>query len=412
MLTIFARRIVAATLLAGLALAGCSRIGLPASNQPTSMPTSAGQPTLASTAAAAPTASAQPSHQAPTVVPTPVPIPTATPVSGASKLPALSDPAWHQLARADLDGDGHEERLLSLVNQQVEPRQGFGDPYLAGKALTADVLVIAESDDTIALQLDRTGVRAGGAELWSFTTEAPVAAFTVGVDAEAPLRLIGLPLATNGLQQGDAFLITWDAAYETYRAEAIAYNGLTTVPPSTVAALPLDEQGQIEVAAWALEHLHAVAPDRPAVVGALTQAGDYALVQARVFGEETPRTLYLRHDADGWVVVLETTAAGVAQLEETGVPVSLAQSDERRDMLDAAEAHLQDRRGKGMDGSLVIEAFVDSFARVIFVPSEGKQNDTATMFFAGTQTGWQFITAGTAFTAADYDALGIPEGVR
>jgi hypothetical protein len=412
MLTIFARRIVAATLLAGLALAGCSPADLPASTQPTSMPTSAAQPTLASTAAAAPTASTQPSHQAPTVVPTAVAVPTAVPVSSASKLPALSDPAWHQLARADLDGDGREERLLSLFKEQVEPRQGFGDPYLAGKAVMADVLVIAESDDTIALQLDRTGVRASGAELWSFSAEPPVAAFTVAIDAEAPLRLIGLPLSKSGLQQGDAFVITWDAATEVYRAEAIAYNGLTTVPPSTVAVLPLDEQGQIEVAAWALEHLHAVAPDRPAVVSALAQAGDYALVRACVFGEENPRTLYLRHDADGWVVVLEATAAGAAQLEVAGVPVSLAQPDERRDMLDAAQTHLQDRRGQGMDGSLILEAFADSYARVIFVPSEGTQSDTPTMFFAGTQTGWQFITAGTAFTAADYDALGIPESVR
>ena len=198
MLTPFARRIVAATLLAGLALAGCSPAGLPASNQPTRIPTSIAQPTLASTAAAAPTTSAQPSQQAPTVVPTPVAVPTAVPVSGQSKLPALSNPAWRQLARADFDGDGREERLLSLVNQQVEPRQGFSDPYLAGKALIADVLVIAESDDTIALQLDRTSVRAGSVELWSFPAENRVAAFTVAVDAEAPLRLIGLPLATNG----------------------------------------------------------------------------------------------------------------------------------------------------------------------------------------------------------------------
>jgi hypothetical protein len=63
-------------------------------------------------------------------------------------------------------------------------------PYLAGKALMADVQVLAESDDTMALQLDHTGVRSGGRELWSFS--APVAAFTVAVDAEAPLRLIGL----------------------------------------------------------------------------------------------------------------------------------------------------------------------------------------------------------------------------
>jgi hypothetical protein len=73
---------------------------------------------------------------------------------------------------------------------------------------------------------------------------------------------------------------------------------------------------------------------------------------------------------------------------------------------------VQDRRGQGMDGSLVIEAFADSFARVLFVPSVAEQGDTPTLFFAGTQTGWQFITAGTAFTAADYDALGIPESVR
>src|SRR5262249_45110139 len=124
------------------------------------------------------------------------------------------------------------------------------------------------------------------------------------------------------------------------------------------------------------------------------------------------RTLYLRRDADGWVVVLEATAASVVQLEEAGVPLSLAQPDERRDKLDAVQAHLQDRCGQGMDGSLVIEAFADSYARVIFVPSESTQSDAPTMFFADTQIGWQFITASTAFSAADYDALGIPERVR
>src|SRR5215813_2616430 len=121
--------------------------------------------------------------------------------------------------------------------------------------------------------------------------------------------------------------------------------------------LPLRVQGPTDMAAWALSHLHAIALNRSAVVSALAQAGDYALVRARVFGEETRRTLYLRRDADGWVVVLEATAASVVQLEEAGVPLSLAQPDERRDKLDAVQAHLQDRCGQGMDGSLVIEAF-------------------------------------------------------
>lgn len=411
MFTICARRLIAVTLFVGLALASCSLAGSPASNQPTTIPAPTAQPTLSSTAVAAPTGIPQPSQPPPTLVPSPQVAATVAPVSGTSKLPALSDPAWNQLARADLDGDGDQERLLSLFSQQVEPRQGFADQYLAGKAMMADLLVIAESDDTIALQLDRTGVRAGGVDLWSFPADAPVASFTVAIDAEAPLRLIGLPLAGNGLQQGSAFQIIWDAAAGAYTAEPIAYNGLTTLPPVDLAAQPLDEQGQIEVTTWALEHMHAAAPGRP-VVGALAQAGDYAIVRARVFGEELPRTLYLRHDADGWAVVLETTADGVAQLEPVGVPFSLAQADERRDALDAAEAHLQDPRGQGLDGSLVIVAFADSFARMTFMPTERDRYEASTMFFAGTQSGWRFITAGTAFTADDYDALGIPESVR
>jgi hypothetical protein len=87
MLTPFARRIVAATLLAGLALAGCAPAGLPASNQPTSMPTASAQPTLASTAAAAPTTSAQPSQPAPTAVPTPQTVPTVVPVPARTSCP-------------------------------------------------------------------------------------------------------------------------------------------------------------------------------------------------------------------------------------------------------------------------------------------------------------------------------------
>jgi hypothetical protein len=412
MFTASPRQLAGALFVVILALAGCSQASPPTSGQPTSVPAATVQPTLAPTVASSPTSNAQPSAQAPTAAPTAQAKPTSAPTSGTSKLPALGDPIWKEIARADLDGDGSQERILSFFSQQVEPRMGFGDPYLAGKALMADVLVIAESDDTIALQLDRTGVRASGAELWSFSPEAPVAAFAVAVDAESPLRLIGLPLAANGLQQGDAFLITWNTTAGAYKAEAIAYDGLTTTPPSDVAARPLDQQGQTEVAAWALEHLHAAAPGRPAVVGALAQAGDYAVARAHVFGEQAPRTLYLRHDAGGWAVVLDTAVAGVAQFEEAGVPFSLAQPSERRDALDAAAAHLQDARGQGMDGSLVIEAFADSFARVVFVPTDRDHYDTPTMFFAGTQSGWQFVTAGTAFTAADYDALRIPKSVR
>jgi hypothetical protein len=402
LLKLYTRRLVAATLLASLALAGCTPAGAPAAGQPTSAPTSTAQLTLAPTTAS-PTAAAQPTAPAAA---------TAVAAPGASKLPALSDPAWLELARADFDGDGSEERALFMFSQQVEPRQGFADPYLAGKAMMADALVIAEGDDTIALQLDRTGVRAGGVELRAFPADAPVAAFTVAADAEAPLRLIGLPLAASGLQQGDAFMLAWDAAAGAYSAETIAYNGLTTAPPSDVAAQPLDEQGQLEVAAWALDHLHTAAPGQPVVAAALAQAGDYAVAEAHVFGEQGPRTLYLRHDAGGWAVVLDTTIAGVAQLEEAGVPLSLAQPDERRDALVAAVAHLQDPRGQGMDGSLLLEAFADSFARVVFVPTDRDHYESPTMFFAGTQSGWQFITAGTAFTPDDYDALRIPESVR
>jgi len=407
----FPRQIAGALLVASLALAGCSQASPPAASQPTSIPVATTQPTSAGTLAASPTPGVQPTAQAPTAAPTQAE-PTAAPAPGASKLPALSDPIWNELARADLDSDGDQERILTIFSQQVEPRQGFGDPYLSGKAVMADVLVIAESDGTIALQLDRTGVRGSGTELWLFSNEAPVAAFTVAADSESPLRLISLPLAANGLQQGEAFLIAWDAKTSAYTAGAIAYDGLTTTPPSDVAAQPLDQQGQAEIATWALEHLHAAVPGQPAVVAALAKAGDYAVAQAHVFGEETPRTLYLRHDADGWAVVLDTTSPGVAQFEQAGVPFSLAQPGERRDAVVAAEAHLQDPRGQGMDGSLVIEAFADSFARIVFMPTDRDHYDTPTMFFAGTQSGWQFITAGTAFTPADYDALRIPKSVR
>ncbi len=393
----YTRRLLAVALLS-TGLSGCGYFQ--------TVRTSGEPPTPVVVAIPAPTATAATAAPAPTIAP------TAAPAPSASKLPALSDPAWYELARADLDGDGAAERLLYMFSQQVEPRQGFADPYLAGRAMMADVLVIAESDDTIALQLDRTGVRAGDAALWAFPADSVLASFTVAVDSESPFRLIGLPLAASGLQHGEAFVVSWDAAAGAYSVEGIAYDGLTTAPPSDQAAAPLDQQGQTEIATWALDHLHAVAPGKPAAVGALAQAGDYAVAQASVFGEERPRTLYLRHDAGGWNVVLDTTIASVAQLEAAGVPLSLAQSDPRRDVLTAAANHLQDPRGQGVDGSIVIEAFDGSYARLIFVPTNRDLYDTPTLFFAGTQSGWQFVTAGTAFRPEDYDALRIPENMR
>src|SRR5262245_1729328 len=102
----FVRRVTALTLLAGMSLAGCSSANPPA-------PTAAPAPTLPPTATPIPTA------EVPTAAPTATAAPTVAPASGAGKLPALSDPAWHQLAQADLDGDGAAERLLALLNQQV-----------------------------------------------------------------------------------------------------------------------------------------------------------------------------------------------------------------------------------------------------------------------------------------------------
>jgi len=363
-------------------------------------------------------ATAAPTVAAPTAVltiaapaPTVAVAPTVAPANAGSKLPALTDPAWHELARADLDGDSADERLLFMFGEGVEPRQGFADSYLAGRAMMADVLVVAEADDTIALQVDRTGVRAGGEELRAFSPDAPVASFVAAIDAESPLRLVLLPLAASGLQQGDTLLVSWDEAAGSFSAEAIAIEGLTTAPASDAAAEPLDADGQREIAAWALEHLHAVGAGQ-AVVGALAQAGDFALAQANVFGEERPRSLFLRHDADGWNVVLDTTTGGAAPLENAGVPLSLAQADPRLDAVAAAAAHLQDPRGQGWDGSLVVEAFDGSWAKIIFAPTHRERYDPATMYVAGTQSGWQVVTLGTAFLPEDYEKLGIPPSIR
>lgn len=399
------RRLVAAALLsAGLTACGPFQIATSAGQAPTPVAVTIPAPTSAPTAApAAPTAAPAAPTSAPTSAPTTAP--------AAGKLPALSDPSWYELARADFNGDGTEERALYLFGQGVEPRQGFADPYLAGKAMMADVLVFANADDTIALQLDRSGLRAGGQELRAFAPDAAPASFVVALDPGAPYLLTVMPLAASGLQLGEIFVV--GAEQGAYTVIEIAQDHLTTRPADEgVVYEELSAEAQLEVAQWALLHLDAAAPGAPAVAGAVARAGDYAVAQALVFGEERPRMLYLRDDADGWSVVLDTSQAGASVLEGAGVPLALGDFNPRFDVVAAAATHLQDPRGQGMDGSLVVEAFDGSFARLTFVPTDHDIYDTPTMFFAGTQSGWRFVTAGTAFRPEDYDALGIPESVR
>lgn len=401
------RRLLAVALLSA-SLTGCGYFQIASS--------SGAQPTPIVELIPAPTAAALPAP-APTEAPTTAPAPTATalpapaPAQGQGKLPGLGDPAWYELARADFDGDGAEERALSLFSQQVEPRQGFADEYMARNAMMADVLVIAEADDTIALQLDLTGLRAGGAELRAFPAEAAPASFAVALDPGGPYPLAVLPLGANGLQAGELFLVAFEQG--AYTVVETPQEALVTRPAGEgLTAEEADPQTQLEVGQWAIRYLAEVAPGTPAVVGAVARAGDYAAAQASLFGEPRPRMIYLRDDADGWSVLLDTTQAGASALESAGVPLALADYTPRLDVLAAAANHLQDPRGAGMDGVLVIEALADSFARLSFVPTDRERYDTPTLFFAGTQSGWQFVTAGTAFRPEDYTALGIPESVR
>lgn len=405
--TLTSRRLLAVALLS-TTLAGCGAFQTASPARPA--PTSAVAPIPAATAAALPT-SVPTASALPTSVPAAVPAPTLAPTAaqGESKLPAPSDPAWIELGRGDFSGDGAEERALYLPSQ-VMPRQGFADPYLGGKAMMASVLLIAQADDTIALQLDRTSVRTGGAELRPFAAEAAPSAFEIALDLGNPYLLTVMPLGANGLQLGEIFVVAVEQG--AYTIVELPQANLTTRPDDSLAAVELAPEPQQEIAIWALQYLSTVAPGRPAVVGALAQAGDYAVAHATVFGAERPRTLYLRHDADGWNVVLDTTQVGASLLEQAGVPLALADASPRADVLDAAAAHLQDPRGRGSDGSLVLEAFDGSFARLVFLPTQRDLYEAPTMFFAGTQSGWHFVTAGTAFRPEDYDALGIPTSVR
>ena len=397
------RRLLAAALLSA-SLTGCGYFQIASSS-------GGPPPTPIVEEIPAPSATAQP---APASTATPLPVPTATvvpaPAQGEGKLPGLSDPAWYLLARADFDGDGAEERALSLFSQQVEPRQGFADEYMARNAMMADVLVIAEADDTIALQLDLTGLRSQGAELRAFPAEAAPASFVVALDPGGPYPLAVLPLAANGLQAGELFLVAFEQG--AYTVVETAQEALVTRPDEALAAEEVDPQTQLEVGDWALQHLAEVAPGTPAVVGAVARAGNYAAVQATLFGEQRPRMIYLRDDADGWSVLLDTTQAGASALESAGVPLALADYTPRLDVITAAAYHLQDPRGQGVDGTLTVDAFDGSWARLSFTPTEMERYEPTMLFFAGTQSGWQFVTAGTAFTPEDYAALGIPESVR
>jgi len=147
---------------------------------------------------------------------------------------------------------------------------------------------------------------------------------------------------------------------------------------------------------------------KPVVVGATALNGNYAAAIAQPQGEKTIYA-FLKQTAVGWEVIEVTDLPSRQLLRQKGVPVSLMQTNDASLVETTWMEQLQDPRGEGAEGTVVVEGIVKDYARVFFSPADPTQRDGFTAFLKRESHKWKQITGGSAFDQATLRTLGIPQ---
>lgn len=338
-------------------------------------------------------------------------LPTSVPTPQTDdKLPALDSGQWRELGQGHFTANGFLTKILYLP-AELSGDAAFAANYAPEQVAVATAMVVVqefEASQMILLRAGRAGI-AGDVLLWRAPQSPPLAAYMVAFDPGSSFLLNLLPLGADGAVVGAAVPLNWNEADSDFRIVAVpAEPQGAELPAVTPSGDDFAEIGQA-----VQQHLLAEGLERPAVTGATARAGDYAAAMAGVFGEERPRHLVLRRDEAGaWAVILDTPEPTAAALAELGAPESLAQEHELDGLYRAAIAHLQDPRGQGLNGHLLLHRLDQGYAKLTLVPVDPLTRDPFTMFFGPGEGGWRFLTGGTAFMGPELDALGVPLHVR
>jgi hypothetical protein len=127
---------------------------------------------------------------------------------------------------------------------------------------------------------------------------------------------------------------------------------------------------------------------------------------------ERPQYVYLYRASGAWQTLLTTATPSSQTLQQLGVPQSLMLSSDATAVLDTWTAQLQDPRGEGLDGYVVVDGIVGNYARVQVTPADPTLRDGFTAFLKRENGSWKQLTGGTAFDAQTFDQFGIPPELR
>lgn len=179
-------------------------------------------------------------------------------------------------------------------------------------------------------------------------------------------------------------------------------------PPATPTLVPQDESRAI--GELVLTHLRPAQEGKGVLVGAIAVDGDFAAALALPQGDR-PIYAFLQRDGAGWDVIEATSIPSGELLREKGIPESIMQTSEASVIVDNWMGQLQDPRGEGANGYVVVEAIAGDYARVGFTPADPQTRDGFTAFLHREGERWSQLTAGTTFDRESLGQLGIPQGL-
>ena len=190
-------------------------------------------------------------------------------------------------------------------------------------------------------------------------------------------------------------------------ATAVPVEATQAAPmPTPTFAAPTDET--LPIAKAALAAVKGAGAGSPVVAGVTGVESDYAAVLALPFGQR-PQYVYLQRKGGAWTVLQATSMPSSLALEQLGVPESLMSASDASAVMDAWMAQLQDPRGQGVEGSIVVEGVAGDYARVSFAPANPTKQDGFTAFLKRESDSWKQLTGGTAFDEGTLRQLGIPK---
>lgn len=183
-----------------------------------------------------------------------------------------------------------------------------------------------------------------------------------------------------------------------------------TADPTLIRTPLPPPEGQFSVALSVRDTFAANQLDQSAYVVAVTGLeGSYASGVIARFGA-LQQVFYAQLQTDRWEIVFTGTEPDPALLTSVGFPAEMLELTPANGFASAWMAQLNDPRGSGSNGIILLEGLVGNYARGLFIPADLSDADPVTAFFRRNSAGtWEQLTAGTAFGPDLLSELGIPQ---